>query len=171
MSHVQPIFIDNKALYWNPSILSLPSYAPAEYLLIARILTNGLYQQSVICQANWTAGEDILKCVSEAQILEVPATAAKVCGQANSSAWEVLANIPGIHDGRAMWSDRGEVMLIVGTQCVIIPIGKGDEHRLNERILDLGIPASHFRFSRFHPPRRIPRFMLFYQTLRFRTQD
>ncbi|RPB23044.1 hypothetical protein L211DRAFT_293188 [Terfezia boudieri ATCC MYA-4762] len=43
---LHPIFIDARNSYWNPSIVSLPSDAPAEYLLLARILTNGLYQQT-----------------------------------------------------------------------------------------------------------------------------
>ena len=49
-------------------------------------------------------------------MLDIAPTAARLCGQANSSAWEVLANIPGLHDGRVMWTDRGEVLIIGGTQ-------------------------------------------------------
>ena len=49
-------------------------------------------------------------------MLDIAPTAARLCGQVNSSAWEVLANIPGLHDGRVMWTDKGEVLMIGGTQ-------------------------------------------------------
>lgn len=49
-------------------------------------------------------------------MLDITPTAARLCGQVNSSAWEVLANIPGLHDGRVMWTDMGEVLMIGGTQ-------------------------------------------------------
>lgn len=118
--HIHPITINsNNNAYWNPSVISLPANSAAEYLLVARVLTNGLYQQTVVCQANWMEDEELLKCIGEeSMVLDIPPTAARLCGQANSSAWAVLSNIPGLHDGRLMWTDKGEILMIGGTQWV-----------------------------------------------------
>lgn len=113
---IHSILVDAANLYWNPSIISLPASAPAEYILVARVLTDGLYQQSIICPANWTDMHQALKCIIEPRVLDIPPTSARLCGQINSSAWKMLANIPGLHDGRVMWTDRGEVLMIGGTQ-------------------------------------------------------
>ena len=116
---IHSIHVDVVNHYWNPSIISLPANAPAEYVLVARVLTNGLYQQSIICSANWTDIHQALRCITEPRVLDIPSTSARLCGQANSSASKVLANIPGLHDGRVMWTERGEVLMIGGSQEVI----------------------------------------------------
>lgn len=66
--------------------------------------------------ANWTDWNEALQCTGEPKVLDISPTAARLCGQTNSSAWKILATIPGLHDGRLMWTDRGEVLMIGGTQ-------------------------------------------------------
>jgi len=65
-------------------------------------LRMGYINKIIACHANWTEEYWSLNCIGELEVLDIAPTAARLYGQVNSSAWEVLANIPGLHDGRLM---------------------------------------------------------------------
>lgn len=113
---VYKVHMSSEKQYWNPSVIALPTQATADYLIVARDVTNGAYQHNSVCMAVWDEQTETLRCVTTPQLIEAASTAALQCGQANSSASKVIADIPGFHDARVMWSHNGEVLLIAGTQ-------------------------------------------------------
>ena len=122
-------------LFWNPSIIALPYWSKNQYLLVSRIVTDGLYQENVICEANicYTGsgesprkGEKMcteddlryvgpaggMRCSAAPVGLRVPPTPAKQCvGEFGS-----YTDIPGFHDPRIFWSGKGEPLMMVNTQ-------------------------------------------------------
>ncbi|MCJ1311266.1 hypothetical protein MMC25_004937 [Agyrium rufum] len=121
--------------FWNPTILPLPYWSPSRYLLVARVLTNGIYQQNVICEANTCYNSNVtdpksspsgdlpctdhdlkvlgpaggLRCVTEPMYLMVPSTPSKLCEGKSA----IYIDIPGFHDPRIFWSGRGEPLMMV----------------------------------------------------------
>ncbi|KAF1991580.1 hypothetical protein K402DRAFT_368276 [Aulographum hederae CBS 113979] len=113
--------------FWNPTILALPYWSNNRYLLVSRVLTDGLSQQNVICEAKICGADDAsicsdddieqvglggMRCVTEPQVLDVPATPAKKC----AGKFEVYALIPGFHDPRIFWGGNGEPLMMLNTQ-------------------------------------------------------
>ena len=129
--HARP---DNR-VFWNPTIIALPYWSENKYLVVSRIVTAGLHQENVLCEANicYTGlaknarkgekpctAEDIehigpaggLRCVSPPIRLSVPPTPAKNC----PGKFTFYTDIPGFHDPRIFWSGKGEPLMMVNTQ-------------------------------------------------------
>lgn len=126
---------DDKRVYWNPTIISLPYWSPNQYLIVSRIVTDGNHQENVLCEANFCyvgsgsgskGGEkqctedDLrilgpaggLRCAAPPTTLSVPPTPAEKC----DGKFGTYVDIPGFHDPRIFWSGRGEPLMIVNTQ-------------------------------------------------------
>ena len=119
---------------FNPTIMALPHWAENQYLLVSRVVTEGLHQENLMCEANVChAGngtrrlgesgcteDDLsvlgpaggLRCVEEPVLLRAPPTPAEQC----DGEWENMALLPGFHDPRIFWSGRGEPLIIMNTQ-------------------------------------------------------
>lgn len=120
---------------FNPTIISLPYWSKNQYLLVSRVVTEGLHQENHMCEANTcyagSAGgrrvgevncteDDIsvlgpaggLRCAHEPILLNAPPTPAEQC----DGEWENIALLPGFHDPRAFWSGKGEPLIIMNTQ-------------------------------------------------------
>ncbi|KAH0559430.1 hypothetical protein GP486_004050 [Trichoglossum hirsutum] len=123
---------DEMRMFWNPTILSLPYWSQNQYLLVSRIVTDGLHQQNVLCEANTCytgssegrpVGEkacsegDVsylgavggMRCETEPVILSVPPTPAESC----EGKLGAYVDIPGFHDPRIFWSGKGEPLMMV----------------------------------------------------------
>jgi hypothetical protein len=126
--------------FWNPTIISLPYWSPNQFLLVSRIITPGNFQQNTICEANVCyVGEDSngregekkcteediaflgpnggMRCATEPIVLSVPPTPSEKCNEPYQGA----ADIPGFHDPRIFWSGKGEPLMMVNTQYVLVP--------------------------------------------------
>lgn len=124
--------------YFNPTIISLPYWSENQYLLVSRVVTDGKYQENVLCEANicyvgngkdagWgekpCTGDDIyrlgpaggLRCVSPPIFLSVPPTPAERC----EGRYATYVDIPGFHDPRIFWSGKGEPLMMVNSQYVL----------------------------------------------------
>lgn len=135
ISMVPPSVAHDDRVFWNPSVLALPYWSPNQYLIVARIATDGNYQECVICEANtcYTGDatkarpgekpcteEDLvrvgpaggMRCATKPMRVDVPPTPAKYCGGKFAS----YVDIPGFHDPRVFYSGRGEPLMIVNTQ-------------------------------------------------------
>lgn len=122
-------------LYFNPTIISLPYWSDNQYLVVARLLTDGSYQENLLCEANVCevdTGHDTVKgrsvcteddlavlgpaggmrCAMEPVVLSVPPTPAEHC----EGKLAIYPDIPGFHDPRIFWSGRGEPLMMVGSQ-------------------------------------------------------
>ena len=105
---------------FNPTIIALPSWSENQYLLVTRFVTEGLHQESLICEANEYHTSDNgegdtsndLRCVTPPKVLNIPPTPAEEC----SGEWQALVDIPGFHDPRIFWSGKGEPLIIVNSQ-------------------------------------------------------
>ncbi|KAH0538204.1 hypothetical protein FGG08_005173 [Glutinoglossum americanum] len=126
---------DETRIFWNPTIVSLPYWSQNQYLLVSRIVTDGLHQQNVLCEANicYTGSsegrpigekacskDDVsylgaaggMRCETELVVLSVPPTPAESCkGELGG-----YVDIPGFHDPRVFWSGKGEPLMMVNTQ-------------------------------------------------------
>ena len=128
---------DDARDFWNPTVISLPHRSPAQYLVVARIVTDGFHQQNVLCEAvacyvgsddGRAEGEvrctadDVarlgpaggMRCVTAPLTLNVPPTPAAHC----EGKFGGHVDIPGFHDPRIFWSGRGEPLMMVNTQSV-----------------------------------------------------
>ncbi|KAI9697409.1 MAG: hypothetical protein M1836_004687 [Candelina mexicana] len=128
-----PVSLDSRA-FWNPTIISLPYWSKNQYLVVSRILTDGLHQENVLCEANIcyvgtkrmaAPGEipctqdDIahvgpaggMRCATPPMLLSVPPTPAEYCAGKTAH----YADIPGFHDPRIFWSGKGEPLMMVNT--------------------------------------------------------
>ncbi len=124
-------------VFWNPTIISLPYWSDNQYLLVSRIVTDGNFQENVLCEANvcyagseenarpgekpCTADDLVhtgpaggMRCASAPMILSVPPTPAERC----TGKYGTYVDIPGFHDPRIFWSGKGEPLMIVNTQYV-----------------------------------------------------
>lgn len=129
-----PPGVDSR-VFWNPTIISLPYWSENQYLVVSRILTDGLHQENVLCEANVcyvgpgegaAPGEkpctqdDIahvgpaggMRCATPPMLLSVPPTPAEYCPGKTAH----YADIPGFHDPRIFWSGKGEPLMMVNTQ-------------------------------------------------------
>ena len=123
--------------FWNPTILALPYWSENQYLVVSRVVTSGLHQENVLCEANicYTGSsdharegekpctrEDLLhvgpaggmRCVTAPITLSVPPTPAAKC----EGEFSLFTDIPGFHDPRIFWSGKGEPLMMVNTQYV-----------------------------------------------------
>lgn len=126
--------------YLNPALISLPYWSTNQYLLVARVDTDGSHQENVICEANicYTGSEENarpgekpcdpgdlallggtmgMRCATPPALLNVPPTPAKNCGAHTGP----LMDIPGFHDPRIFWSGKGEPLMMVNSQSVLVP--------------------------------------------------
>ena len=136
ISHIPPnsTFPESR-VFWNPTIVSLPSWSKNQYLVVSRIVTEGRHQENVLCEANvcYTGSgegkragevlctrEDLLhvgpaggmRCVASPITLSVPPTPAEKC----EGKFGPYVDIPGFHDPRIFWSGKGEPLMMVNTQ-------------------------------------------------------
>jgi hypothetical protein len=125
----------DRRVFWNPTVISLPYWSENQYLLVSRIVTDGNYQENVLCEANICyvgnaddarpgekpcTQDDIdhvgpaggMRCVSGPMPLSVPPTPAERCEGKFAS----YVDIPGFHDPRIFWSGKGEPLMMVNTQ-------------------------------------------------------
>ena len=125
----------DKRVFWNPTVLSLPSWSKTQYIIVSRIVTDGNHQQNVLCEArichsgntslahqgeSRCSDNDLaalgsgggLRCISEPFILSVPPTPAENC----QGKFGTYVDIPGFHDPRIFWSGKGEPLMMVNTQ-------------------------------------------------------
>ena len=121
---------------FNPTLLPLPSWSqPGTYLMVSRVVTEGLHQESLICLADFChppnstnrflpgsracTVEDHnvlgprggLRCSTEPKKLNVPPTPALKC----EGPWLAFPDIPGFHDPRIFWSGKGEPLIIMNS--------------------------------------------------------
>jgi hypothetical protein len=118
--------------HFNPTIIALPYWAENQYLLVSRVVTEGLHQESVLCEANicvnhgdtnrregerdrtadaglgYTSG---LQCATKPVVVNIPPTPAEQC----DGPWSTFPDIPGFHDPRIFWSGKGEPLIIVNS--------------------------------------------------------
>ncbi len=123
-------------VFWNPTILALPSWAKNQYIIVNMVASHGdLYRKNVLCEANichptsqrsstpgqkFCAEQDLevlgpnggLRCVTGPIEVKVPSTPAEKC----EGVEQFLADIPGFHDPRLFYSGRGEPILMVASQ-------------------------------------------------------
>ena len=121
-------------VFWNPTIVALPYWSNNQYLIVSRILTDGNYQENVLCEANVCyvdsrnarpgekpcTADDLthvgptggLRCASLPVTLSVPPTPAEKC----EGKYLPYTDIPGFHDPRIFWSGKGEPLMMVNTQ-------------------------------------------------------
>lgn len=125
---------EDARVFWNPTIMSLPYWSSNQYLLISRIVTDGTYQENVICEANichpnttdvrpggrlcseddltHLSGAMGMRCMTPPMRLNVPPTPAKQC----LGSMAPYASVPGFHDPRIFWDGRGAPLMILNTQ-------------------------------------------------------
>lgn len=119
---------------FNPTIIALPHWSPNHYLLVSRVVTEGLHQESLLCEANIChppntsfpfpdslpcTNSDIstlgpsggLRCATKPVIINIPPTPAERC----TGAWSPFPSIPGFHDPRIFWSGKNEPLIIVNS--------------------------------------------------------
>ncbi|KAE8450273.1 hypothetical protein EG329_006701 [Mollisiaceae sp. DMI_Dod_QoI] len=135
MSPASATFEDQRS-FWNPTIIALPYWASNQYIIVNMVTPNGeAYRQNVICEANichpksaklttskakYCTEDDLrvlgptggLRCVTMPLEVNVPPTPAEKC----EGAEQVLADIPGFHDPKLLYSGRGEPILMVVSQ-------------------------------------------------------
>ena len=142
ISHAPPNSIkQERRVFWNPTIISLPYWSKNQYLIVSRIVTDGKHQENVICEANICyvglgenarpgeipcTADDLqhlglaggMRCVSDPISLSVPPTPADNC----RGKYGPFVDIPGFHDPRIFWSGKGEPLMMVNTQyaCLVI---------------------------------------------------
>lgn len=121
---------------FNPTIMALPYWSPNQYLIVTRVVTEGLHQESIMCEANaccagGTGGnraaegtdcndDDVsvlgaaggLRCAHDPVLLDIPSTPSEEC----TGDWAAFPDIPGFHDPRIFWSGKGEPLIIVNSQ-------------------------------------------------------
>lgn len=52
VSQVAPATEADSRVFWDPTIISLPWWSTNQYLMVSRIVTDGHYQENVLCEAN-----------------------------------------------------------------------------------------------------------------------
>ena len=120
---------------FNPTIIALPHWSINQYLIISRVVTEGLHQESLLCEARmcYAGGPDRqrsdeeectesdlavlgpsggLRCINHPVAVNIPPTPSERC----EGKWAPLSDIPGFHDPRLFWSGKGEPLLMVNSQ-------------------------------------------------------
>ncbi len=125
-------------VFWNPTLIALPYWSKNQYLVVSRIVTDGNYQENVLCEANicYVPGQDArpgeepctdddlkhvgpgggMRCASHPVALSVPPTPAEKC----AGEFAPYVDIPGFHDPRIFWSGKGEPLMMINTQFVFV---------------------------------------------------
>lgn len=125
-----------KRTFWNPTTFALPYWAKNQYIIVSMVAPHGeAYRRNVLCEANichpkdqvkttsrekQCTEEDLdilgpnggLRCVTAPVEVEIPPTPAERC----EGLEQLLADIPGFHDPRLLYSGRGEPILMVVSQ-------------------------------------------------------
>lgn len=120
---------------FNPTIIALPPWSPHQYLLVSRVVTEGLHQESLLCEADTCysgrgaehrrpgekdcTADDVsilgaaggLHCATPPTIISIPPTPAERC----EGTWSPFPDIPGFHDPRIFWSGKGEPLIMVNS--------------------------------------------------------
>ena len=136
ISHIPPNATrEDKRVFWNPTIISLPYWSENQYLVVSRIVTDGNHQENVLCEANichvgsgdvvregehrcteddigYVGSAGGMRCATAPITLSVPPTPAERCEGKFGS----YVDIPGFHDPRIFWSGKGEPLMMVNTQ-------------------------------------------------------
>jgi hypothetical protein len=129
------------AQYFNPTLIPLPPWEPtpysaaAHYLLVSRLVTRGLHQESHACLATFchddaepsitsttqdsvpcsslpeTPSSAGLHCLHAPRPLNIPPTPSRHC----DGPWAAFPAIPGFHDPRVTWSGRGEPLIVLNS--------------------------------------------------------
>lgn len=128
---------------FNPTIIALPPWSPHQYLLVSRVVTAGLHQESLLCEADSCyannnnnntdndledgrrPGErdctpDDLVVLGEAGGLRC-ATSPMIISipptpaERCEGSWSSFPDIPGFHDPRIFWSGKGEPLIMVNS--------------------------------------------------------
>lgn len=173
----------DRRVFWNPTVISLPYWSKNQYLLVSRIVTDGNHQENVLCEAsicyvgsgkNARPGEqpctedDLLhvgpaggmRCVTPPFTLSVPPTPAEHC----EGKFGTYVDIPGFHDPRIFWSGRGEPLMMVNTQ-YLNPFSRSRVLQVMSMFIDPGTPASasgssisalYIRLSQYSSPHHLP---------------
>jgi hypothetical protein len=132
---------ENAEQKFNPTIIALPPWSPHQYLLVSRVVTEGLHQESLLCEADTchssssTSGQagpdgrrpseknctadDLeilgsaggLRCAIPPITISIPPTPAERC----EGSWSSFPDIPGFHDPRIFWSGKGEPLIMVNS--------------------------------------------------------
>ncbi|KAI9056184.1 hypothetical protein LZ554_001112 [Drepanopeziza brunnea f. sp. 'monogermtubi'] len=134
---------DEERTFWNPTIFALPYWAKNQYIIVSMLTPNGeTFRRNVLCEANicypkgqrsptprgkYCTDEDLallgpsggLRCVTPPIEVDVPPTPAESCSGKELQ----LADIPGFHDPRLLYSGRGEPILMVASQSRYACIG------------------------------------------------
>ncbi|KAJ9635476.1 hypothetical protein H2199_008479 [Coniosporium tulheliwenetii] len=108
---------EDARVFWNPTVMSLPYWSPNQYLLVSRIVTDGTYQENVICEANichpnttdLRPGDQLC---SEDDLTHLGGAVAKQC----LGSMAPYTSIPGFHDPRIFYDGRGAPLMILNTQ-------------------------------------------------------
>lgn len=120
---------------FNPTIFALPPWSSHQYLLVSRVVTEGLHQESLLCEADTCysghgpeprrfgekdcTADDLsivgaaggLHCATPPSIISIPPTPAERC----EGTWASFPDIPGFHDPRIFWSGKGEPLIMVNS--------------------------------------------------------
>ncbi|RPA82394.1 hypothetical protein BJ508DRAFT_344575 [Ascobolus immersus RN42] len=121
-SSLYPILItpDTNAQCWNPTILALPSFSQHQYIVVARVLTDGSHHLNVACLANWVYHDSLSVSIkalvcdpTTVQILNVPPTVSGDCGE--NKRMGHFNKFPGFHDTRLTWMRTGDVLAVAGS--------------------------------------------------------
>ncbi|KAK4695011.1 hypothetical protein P7C71_g2649, partial [Lecanoromycetidae sp. Uapishka_2] len=103
ISHIPPGSLKPESrVFWNPTVISLPYWSENQYLIVSRIVTDGNYQENVLCEANVCHVEG-----QDARPGEKPCTADDLMH---------VGPAGGFHDPRIFWSGKGEPLMMVNTQ-------------------------------------------------------
>ncbi|KAJ9651280.1 hypothetical protein H2198_009434 [Neophaeococcomyces mojaviensis] len=122
--------------YFNPTIIALPPHiytpqTPYRYVLLTRLVTTGLHQESHVCFADICSprsrsvhyssarlcdASDLellganggMRCTTTPEKLNIPPTPARNC----SGTWRTFPDIPGFHDPRMFWTGRESEVLV-----------------------------------------------------------
>jgi hypothetical protein len=133
--------VEDKQHYWNPTIIALPHWAKNQYVIVSMVVASGApYRRNVLCEANIChpkspkkslisrekacTEDDLrilgqnggLRCVTKPVEVNLPVTPAEKC----EGVEQLLADIPGFHDPRLFFSGRGEPILMVASQYVLL---------------------------------------------------
>ena len=135
ISQVAPrVVMEDSQQKFNPTIIALPYWSENRYLLVSRVVTEGLHQESLMCEANICYSnvgresregekectvDDVtflgpaggLRCAHLPVVVDIPPTPAERC----EGVWSAFPDIPGFHDPRIFWSGRGEPLIIVNS--------------------------------------------------------
>ena len=129
--------------HFNPTIIALPPWAQNQYLLVSRVVTEGLHQESILCEAKICSDDGSESDSRGGDTADEDCTAASRPGEETTTVvlpgslycatpptvidipptpaeqcdgpWSAFPDIPGFHDPRIFWSGSGEPLIIVNS--------------------------------------------------------